>query len=289
MNKTLVYCDILRIDASYFMTWQSITLTVINVIIMVGNIIANSLVIYILIKTKQLSFAPCKLIFMLSLSDLLTGVLAQNLLFAVINGSSCFINLISRVTSIFFTNVSGYTIAIMGIDRFIRIKFSTNVKGIVTTKFILTSISVIFLAALINAGAVAVGILLKKEPIFTRISFTLGFTVVSTVTLLQLLVIRTSNTVHGGFTFNLSQTVNKRINQLSMRIMLLLFFFSLPYLIVMGTRGVSYNQLNENVKAILEFIEALSVLFAYTNCIANAIMFMTMNVTARRFLRNFVK
>ena len=288
MNKTLVYCDILRIDASYFMAWQSITLTVINLIIMVGNIIANSLVIYILIKTKQLSFAPCKLIFMLSLSDLLTGVLAQNLLFAVINGSSCFINLISRVTSIFFTNVSGYTIAIMGIDRFIRIKFSTNVKGIVTTKFILISISMIFLAALINAGPFPAGILLKKEPIFTRIFLTLGFTVVSIVTLLQRLVIRTSNTVHGGFTFNLSQTVNKRINQLSMQIMLL-FFFSLPYLIVMGTRGVSYNQLNENVKAILEFIEALSVLFAYTNCIANAIMFMTMNVTARRFLRNFVK
>ena len=57
----------------------------------------------------------------------------------------------------------------------------------------------------------------------------------------------------------------------------------------MGTRGVSYNQLNENVKAILEFIEALSVSFAYINCIPNAIMFMTMNVTARRFLRNFVK
>ena len=288
MNKTLVYCDILRIDASYFMAWQSITLTVINLIIMVGNIIANSLVIYILIKTKQLYFASCKLIFMLSLSDILTGVLAQNLLFAVINGSSCFINLISRVTSIFFTNVSGYTIAIMGIDRFIRIKFSTNVKGIVTTKFILISISMIFLAALINAGPFPVGILLKKEPIFTRIFLTLGFTVVSIVTLLQRLVIRTSNTVHGGFTFNLSQTVNKRINQLSMQIMLL-FFFSLPYLIVMGTRGVSYNQLNENVKAILEFIEALSVLFVYTNCIANAIMFMTMNVKARRFLRNFVK
>ena len=94
MNKTLVYCDILRIDASYLTAWPTITLTVINVIIMVGSIIANSLVTYILIKTKQLSFASCRLIFMLSLSDLLTGVLAQNLLFTVINGTSCFINLI---------------------------------------------------------------------------------------------------------------------------------------------------------------------------------------------------
>ena len=289
MNKTLAYCDIFRIDAFYLTAWQIITLTVINVIIMVGNITANSLVTYVLIKTKQLSFAPYKLIFILSLSDLLTGVLAQTLLFTIINGTSCFINLISKVTSIFFTNVSGYTIGIMGVDRFIRIKFYTNVRGIVTTKFILISVSMALLAALINAVAVPVGILLKKEPIFTRISLTMGFTVVSIVVFLQLLVRRTSNAVHGEFTFNVSKTANKTINKLSMRIMLLLVFFSSPYLIVMGIRGVSYSQLNKNVKAILEFIAALSVIFVYTNCIANAIIFLTMNVKARRFLRKFVK
>ena len=289
MNKTLAYCDIFRIDAFYLTAWQIITLTVINVIIMIGNITANSLVTYVLIKTKQLSFAPYKLIFMLSLSDLLTGVLAQTLLFTIINGTSCFINLISKVTSIFFTNVSGYTIGIIGVDRFIRIKFYTNVRGIVTTKFILISVSMALLAALINAVAVPVGILLKKEPIFTRISLTMGFTVVSIVVFLQLLVIRTSNAVHGEFTFNVSKTANKKINKLSMRIMLLLVFFSSPYLIVMGIRGVSHSQLNKNVKAILEFIAALSVIFVYTNCIANAILFLTMNVKARRFLRKFVK
>ena len=290
MNKTLAYCDIFRIDAFYLTAWQIITLTVINVIIMVGNITANSLVTYVLIKTKQLSFAPYKLLFMLSLSDLLTaGVLAQTLLFTIINGTSCFINLISKVTSIFFTNVFGYTIGIMGVDRFIRIKFYTNVRGIVTTKFILISVSMALLAALINAVAVPVGILLKKEPIFTRISLTMGFTVVSIVVFLQLLVIRTSNAVHGEFTFNVSKTANKRINKFSMRIMLLLVFFSSPYLIVMGIRGVSHSQLNKNVKAILEFIAALSVIFVYTNCIANAILFLTMNVKARRFLRKFVK
>ena len=289
MNKTLAYCDIFRIDAFYLTAWQIITLTVINVIIMIGNITANSLVTYVLIKTKQLSFAPYKLIFMLSLSDLLTGVLAQTLLFTIINGTSCFINLISKVTSIFFTNVSGYTIGIMGVDRFIRIKFYTNVRGIVTTKFILISVSMALLAALINAVAVPLGILLKKEPIFTRISLTMGFTVVRIVVFLQLLVIRTSNAVHGEFTFNVSKTANKKINKLSMRIMLLLVFFSSPYLIVMGIRGVSYSQLNKNVKAILEFIAALSVIFVYTNCIANAILFLTMNVKARRFLRKFVK
>ena len=71
--------------------------------------------------------------------------------------------------------------------------------------------------------------------------------------------------------------------------MLLLVFFSLPYLIATGIRGVFYNQLNKNVKAILELIAALSVIFVYTNYIANAIIFLTMNVKARGFLRKFIK
>ena len=146
----------------------------------------------------------------------------------------------------------------------------------------------ILLAALNNAVTVPMGVLLKKEPIFTRISLTLGFTVVIVVTLLQLLVIRAANTAHGKLKFNLSQTVYKK-TKLSMRIMLLLVFCSLPYLIAMGIRGVFYNQLNKNVKAILELIAALSVIFVYTNCTANAIIFLTMNVKARGFWRKFVK
>ena len=147
----------------------------------------------------------------------------------------------------------------------------------------------ILLAALNNAVTVPMGVLLKKEPIFTRISLTLGFTLVIVVTLLQLLVIRTANTAHGKLKFNLSQTVNKKTNKLSMRIMLPLVFFSLPYLTAMRIRGVFYNQLNKNVKAILELIAALSVIFVYTNCTANAIIFLTMNVKARGFWRKFVK
>ena len=60
---------------------------------------------------------------MLSISDLFTGVFAQNLLIAVIYKPKCLVKMISRFSSEFLTHLSGYTIAITGVDRYMRIKF----------------------------------------------------------------------------------------------------------------------------------------------------------------------
>ena len=54
---------------------QLACLTIINLGVMAGNLIANTLVIYILSKTKQLSNASRKLILGLSIFDLLIAVL----------------------------------------------------------------------------------------------------------------------------------------------------------------------------------------------------------------------
>ena len=67
------------IEASLLTSGQIAILAVFNLISMIANIIANALVMYVLIKTKQILQITCKLIFMLSISDLLLGVFSQNL------------------------------------------------------------------------------------------------------------------------------------------------------------------------------------------------------------------
>ena len=69
---------------------QLACLTIINLLVMAGNLIANPLVMYILFKTKQLSNASCKLILALTISDLLIAVLPQSLFLAVIYGTNCY-------------------------------------------------------------------------------------------------------------------------------------------------------------------------------------------------------
>ena len=81
------YSEIL--EASLLTSGQLAILTVVNLILMISNITANTLVIYVLIKTRQILQITCKLIFMLSTSDLLLGVFCQNLLFVMLFSRNC--------------------------------------------------------------------------------------------------------------------------------------------------------------------------------------------------------
>ena len=283
MNQTLDFCFSYSINVTYLTLSHLVILTVINVIVMVGNVVLNTLVIYILTKTNQLSNITCKVILTLSMSDLVTAAVAQILFLAVLYSPSCSINLVTRTISTFSTNFSGYTTAILGVDRFVRIKYFTKVKTILTSRF--TLISMAFLAALFNAVGVPMGLLLMKENLFASVALVLAVTVVTSVTLLQVLVIRTSNAVSNESIDN-SQVVNKKINKLSMSIMLALLFFTTPFLFISSMKDFIQDLSSKNLKSGYEFTFGISVVFMYTYSLVNAILFLSMNGKAKRFLRD---
>ena len=283
MNQTLDFCFSYSINVTYLTLSHLVILTVINVIVMVGNVVLNTLVMYILTKTNQLSNITCKVILTLSMSDLEIGAVAQNLFLAVLYSPSCSINLVTRTISTFSTNFSGYTTAILGVDRFVRIKYFTKVKTILTSRF--TLISMAFLAALFNAVGVPMGLLLMKENLFASVALVLAVTVVTSVTLLQVLVIRTSNAVSNESIDN-SQVVNKKINKLSMSIMLALLFFTTPFLFIRSMKDFIQDLSTKNLKSGYEFTFGISVVFMYTYSLVNAILFLSMNGKAKRFLRD---
>ena len=137
MNGTSGNCLAYMIDFSNFTFRQLIILTVFNVVLISVNVITNALVIYILIKTKQISNATCKLILVLSVSDTLLGIVAQPLFTIEFYNANCLVATTCLFVSAFLTHVSGYTIAIIGIDCYIRIKYFVNFKSIWTTRVVL--------------------------------------------------------------------------------------------------------------------------------------------------------
>ena len=126
MNKTSLFCYRIGIDFSYLNAKYLAALTAINLIVMVGNVSANAMVMYVLIKTKQIVNMSCKVIFMLSTFDLVIGALVQNLFAAVIYKRNCLFEAVFRFASVFAPHVSFYAVAIIGIDRYIRIKYFAN-------------------------------------------------------------------------------------------------------------------------------------------------------------------
>lgn len=128
MNKTQDYCykkD--AIDFTNFTFEQIVTLTVISMVLIVVNVVTNVFVMYILVRTEQMSNVTLKLIFMLSLSNLVLGAVAQPLYVMQFFNVNCSIVAANLFFSTLFMHVSGYIIAIIGIDCYIRIKYNLKI------------------------------------------------------------------------------------------------------------------------------------------------------------------
>ena len=117
MNETTKHCFSMEMKLLVFTSWQVNALTVGNTVLMIGNVVTNTLVMYILIKTKQIKNITCKLIFMLSLLGLMVSIFAQNSLTAVLYVRNCLFIVAQAAVSVFLTHFSVYIIAMIGMDR----------------------------------------------------------------------------------------------------------------------------------------------------------------------------
>ena len=290
MNWSSADCQTNVITVSYLTSTQVLVVVLLNTVLMVGNIIANGLVIYILIKTKQVSNITCKLIFMLSISGLMIGAFAQNLCTIHFYEKNCFVKLASISISTFLSHLSAYVIATLGIDRYLRIKCFTNFKTLWKTKVVFILICFASLLAAFQAVIITISWLLQIEQITMLIYVAMDATIVGTTIFLQIRTIQRSNTVHNESTLSASRRTNKKITRFSMRIMFLQGIFIAPYtLIVNFLRDKIQDQLNSNGKSVLEFITCISIVLIFANSFANSILFLMTNVKARKILHNFAK
>ena len=204
MNWSSADCQNNVIIVSYLTSTQVLVVVLLNTVLMVGNIIANGLVIYILIKTKQVSNITCKLIFMLSISDLMIGVFAQNICTIHFYEKNCFVKLASISISTFLSHLSAYVIAILGIDRYLRIKYFTNFKTLWKTKVVFILICFLSLLAAFQAVIITISWLLQIEQITMLIYVAMDATIVGTTIFLQIRTIQRSNTVHNESTLSVN-------------------------------------------------------------------------------------
>ena len=289
MNESSVLCYS-HIRVSYLTSRQLITITIINLIAMLGNVTANALVIHILIKTKQLSNNTCKLFLVLSVSDLMVAMFVQNLLPVVLYKINCIVNAVSTFLAVLFTHVSGYTIALIGIDRYLRIKYYTRFKTIWRKKVVLTLIFVMFVLSLFIAVMVEISLILGLEQYILPIYVSVDGIIIIMIVFFQIKTIRVSNAVLSESTISAAERTNKKITKLSKRIMLLLCFFVAPQSIIIYISSSNItDQFSHNQKSILEFFSCIGMIFIYVNGFANAVLFLMTNVKAKRFLQDFVR
>ena len=144
MNKSLSKCFSNILEVSFLTSEQLIILLVINITSMGMNVTANALVIYILIKTEQLLNITLKLIFSLTISDMLMTLTSQNLIAVMLHGKNCSFKEAFTFLSVFFHYFGNYIVALLGVNRYLRIKHYFNFRSIWTTKVATPLIIVMF-------------------------------------------------------------------------------------------------------------------------------------------------
>ena len=263
---------------------QLACLTIINLLVMAGNLIANPLVMYILFKTKQLSNADSSIDHIRSFNS----CIGPKFVFTVIYGTNCYPEIAFHFFSAFLLHLCGYTVIVIGVDRYVRIRYCTNYKTILTTRFILILISVTSALALAQGIVNVYSLLVNKEKLVKPIFFIIDGIAISFGSVLQLRTIRSSNAVLDLSSLDAFQKTNKIITKICLRIMLLGIFFFTPFVIVNITRKMIRNQLEPLGKLYIDFINWLCLIWMYMNSFANALEFLTTNLKARRYLRNLL-
>ena len=191
--------------------------------------------------------------------------------------------------STFLAHLSSYTIAIIGIDRYVRIKYYINFRTIWTTKVVRSIICVGCLLALFQAITLRVALTFQKAVAIMPVNVVMDGFIVGIIILLQILTIRRSRAVQRESTVGESN-FNRKIVKLSTRIMLLFCFFVTPFIIILNIlRNIDQDKLNDNHKSILQFIFCFSLIFFNGNSFANTVLFLTTNVKVKRFLQTFLK
>ena len=277
-----------NIEVSFLTSEQLITLVVVNITSITVNITANALVIYILVKTEQLSNITFKLIFSLTILDMFITLTSESLLAVILHGKCCSFKRAFTFLSVFFYHFGSYIVALLGVDCYLRIKHYFNFRSIWTMKVATTLIIVIFFLASLQALVITLSSALEERKIVVYFYITIDGIIIGTVALLQIKTIRTLNALHNGSTFSSSERINKKTTKPSIRIMLLYSFFASPHLIVYLVRYRIENHLSDYERSFLEFILLFSMIFGFMHSLVNAILFLKTNVKVKCFLKNAV-
>ena len=190
--------------------------------------------------------------------SLLQGIFAQSLFTAASYEKNCLLVKILIFVTAFLTHLSGYMIAIIGVDRYLRIKYYAKFKTMWPTKIVSILLCSGSFLAFFQAVMITVGLVLELERFVVPVYVAMDVAVLGMIIILQIKTIRTSRDVHNMSAVASSERINKKVTKLSMRIILLLSFFFTPNAIIVNIiRNVIKHQLNRNEQTVLEFTASI--------------------------------
>jgi len=266
-----------------------------DITVLLINLVLNTLVIVYMLCSKSLHKIGYKLIFCLSVSDICLALIAQTL-FAIMlikypDTTNCDFELSVQFFAILFTHTSGYTIALIGFDRYARIRFLNQYAEKITHKRVNAALITICALSLLQAGLYVVGTEFNFFKGAKRIAVIVDVLIALLVLLLYLLTIRAIKRGNQKPVVKSAamQSINKSMIKVASKILLTVLLFYIPYVIISFLHTILIKRLNSKTQQILEFLLICSFIFTYCNSFVNAAIFLGVNTTAQRYFKHIFK
>ena len=279
-----------------------VSLMVVNILISLLSISANSFLIYAIIKTRQTDRISSQFILCLSVSDCCVGIILQPIVILLLTDfaevHNCALELTAQFLSYTFPQISGVMIVIIAFDRFLHMKYLNQYSTYMTKRRggLLVAINVM-LAFFIASCSLAAS-LHGKFFIFNTVLVGIEVSVAIVCIVIYMFTYRI---VH-------QQTDQMRKEQLNMKILspdasknvpkqdlklakTLVFVLTvysicyLPYLILGLVWSYYQYYKGDQVSQTLEILVWWSFILVYLNSSFNAIIFSARNKHILRLLR----
>ena len=154
--------------------------------------------------------------FMQSVSDATIELFCQKLQATILHEKNSLFLDAYAFTDSFLVHLSMYTIALIAIDRYLRIKHYAKFRILWTTRVVLGLASLDIFLSLLQAILALIGLMSGKENVFIPSYFAIDGVIVSGITFLQFLTIRTSSAVCDESRTVASENTKKKITKFSM-------------------------------------------------------------------------
>ena len=158
---------------------------------------------------------------------------------------------------------------------------------ILTTRLLVILMVLIFCVASTQVVLITVGMFFQMKIIFSSTVLGIDIFLFLFVVCLQIRTITTTNsTTKRAKNPELLQGVNKKITKLCSRVLISCIVFYLPYMIVNCVRNKIHGIVSLKTKFLQDFLLLVSIIIVFLNSLVNALLFLSSNVKARRFLKH---
>ena len=252
-----------------------------NVILMVCNVAANSAVIYMLVSKKLLKKLSMKLILYLSISDCIVAAFTQPLFILMLARFSirlnCTFDIIAQFVIVFTKHISGYIIALIGYDRYCKMKYLNRYPEVVRSWKVHGAVLTVILLSFLQGVAYAVGTYLDVFEVVYLIAVSTDVCVIICVFVAYILTV---GIVKKHRRLSVNRKILLRADQsttsMASRILLAVLLFYVPY-IIMGTLRPSIKSTGKK-RQNFNFALFMSYELVFVSSFANAVIFLTLHL-----------